>query len=353
MKKIVNTIIVLAMLAAILVVPANAAGTKEYMTSSDLVAVLSAKTGITGSNVDETLTNLKAAGIINLVQYNCIKENKLPRSMVWAVLLPGYGIYPYPTELVAPDMPVIKGCEGVYHNARVAVLQMGLATEQQVSQPTYRLTKSEFNALVGKLNSGDYTDQSVYLPAASILCPYLEGVERNAETYKGINALLVSYPGMVQTLGKYLDAFQAEGWTIRIGAYADLDKNPENGAEYAVPGGVCSYTAKEIWLNNATSKTPYHELGHYIARLTGLRSYLPSLFEEEGKAVQPIIGDYSQTNPNEFWADVFGYYFSNPALRPALKEAAPKTVQVLEDGLLAVGEGKLIDLDVVASIVNG
>lgn len=344
--KIVSLFLTITMVMALLGGPAAAADAK--MSTTDFVEHIVSRfyPELATKTYAEQVAALGKNGIITAPEHDMLTQEKCPRSVMWRVLLPLFGAYPVPGELAAPEIPVISGCSGYYHDARVTAYLYGLITEKQLNSPTYRASADEFRALWDKLANGNYSIPE--LPGENEV-PYLADLEVNKETVAGRNALVVAYPKLKGTLGKYLERFEEEGWTYIVSAEVDQSAGKTSWTD-EVPGGLCVYGQKRIYLNHATSKTVWHEFGHYLAYELDMNDTLAMLNEREGKAAHAVLGDYSQTNASEFWAEAFGKYFDTPSIRTDLKAAAPLTTALIENAILGSADGEYINQEALAAV---
>ena len=344
--RIASLFLALTMVMALLVVPAAAADAK--MSTTDFVGHIVSRfyPELEGKSYADQVAALNDNGVITAPEHDMLTQEKCPRSMMWRVLLPLFGAYPAPAELVAPEIPVIGGCEGYYHDARVSAYVFGLSTEKQMSSPTFRASAEEFQTLWDNLSNGKYSIPE--LPGENDI-PYLADLEVNQDTVAGRNALVVSYPKLKDTLGKYLDRFEEEGWTYVISAEVDQNAGKTSWTK-KVPAGLCVYGQKRIYLNSASSKTVWHEFAHYLANELDLDDTIAKLNEREGKVSHTVLGDYSQTNASEFWAEAFGKYFDTPSIRTDLKVTAPLTTALIENAILGSADGEYINQEALAAV---
>lgn len=345
-SKIAILFLTFAMVVALLVVPTSAASTT--MNTADFVGAIITRfySEMSGKSYAEQVAALDENGVITAPEHDLLNQEKCPRSMMWRILLPLFDAYPAPAALVAPEIPVINGCEGQYHDARVSAYVYGLTTEKQMNAPTYRASAKEFQELWENLANGNYTIPT--MPGEDSI-PYLADVALTKDTVEGRNALLVSYPKLKNTLGKYLDRFESNGWTYQVAAHVDQAAG-ETAWTKEVPAGLCVYGQKRIYLNHASSKTVWHEFAHYLAYDLDMNDTLTKAFEREGKAAHTVLGDYSQTNSHEFWAEAFGKYFDSPSIRSDLKTAAPLTTALIEDVILGSADGEYVNQEALAQV---
>ena len=79
------------------------------------------------------------------------KDKCITRAVAYRVLLPVYGIYPYPAEFY-PEIAPAAQCINDYANARCAAITLGLTTPEQ--NPIQVMSASELNALIAALDKG-------------------------------------------------------------------------------------------------------------------------------------------------------------------------------------------------------
>ena len=131
------------------------------------------------------------------------KNNVITWAVAYRVLLPVFGIYPYPASLY-PEISTADQCVNDYANARCAAITIGLTTEKE--NPIQVMSASELETLVSTLRQG------VTLPRIETGIPYVDSVETwDRNSYEGRNSMIEAY---AQIPAAWLTDFEAQGWTF-------------------------------------------------------------------------------------------------------------------------------------------
>lgn len=145
MRKFLVTAIAV-ILAANGIGPADAVS-PDPAKPSVLISACSEMTGV-AANLD----SMEEAGVITPAEKEFIGKNHLVTwSIALRVLLPVFGVDPYPADLY-PEIAPAARCEGSYADARCAAVTIGLMTE--VQDPTQVMSASELDTLVATLRDG-------------------------------------------------------------------------------------------------------------------------------------------------------------------------------------------------------
>ena len=123
-----------------------------------------------------------------------------------------------------------------------------------------------------------------------------------------------------------LDAFNAAGWTYRIGF--DYISELSNRLNMSCIGAT-NYSRKTIYISEASATL--HEFGHFLDGQMGFPSEHERLYLVE--AQNSGLRDYAKTNAGEYFADCFDYYVtygSSPEMIERLRKNAPQTCAYFE-----------------------
>lgn len=246
-------------------------------------------------------------------------DSSVSRQVVWRIVLPAYGIYPYPAEVYS-DLPFSTTAddpaEQPYVDARAAAVICGLASSTQ--DPTAAMSEQEFDVLIQKLDSG-----TISLPEYNIDCPYLQGHTWNAETYRGRNALLSAWEDIPVA---WRTDFIAEGWQIDFTLPSEIETEQGLVSRDHAAGSI-HYAGHIIHLDTSNPKTTLHEFGHYVTYRVGWL-YDPELeaeFQTEGPVLAELLGKHSQESPREYIAEFIAHWLAYPDEQVQLAELAPNT----------------------------
>lgn len=238
--------------------------------------------------------------------------------MVWRITQVLSGNWPMPAELF-PEIKNADGLTGVYADCRATVIRMGLAAGSERS--TVRIRKSDFAVYFYCLLTGDYekierdlSDQPGY---------GLIDLDRSVLTPVNYMAWNGFFKGFGDLPEKYVDMFRDDGWKV---VFSPVYRNA--GRDRAVQGGLCVYGAREIYLNHCDERGLYHEFGHYLAMALGIREKLPGLFRSEGADMEDLLGGYSQTSCDEYFAECVSYWLAGGDPEP-FSEMAPETFALM------------------------
>lgn len=310
MKKLIAILSIVAVLICGFVVPAAALVPKAASPSTMLMAA-SEKTG-----VPATVKDMVEAKIITNAEKRLIEKNGvITRAVAYRVLLPVYGIYPYPAEFY-PDIKPASQCVGNYANARCAAITLGLATEKQ--NPIQVISAAELNALIKALDDG------LTLPEIKTDIPYLQGIEWNLSNYEGRNAMMAAYSSIPAA---WFTDYDAQGWSFKY----ELPKKDKPQTENRITAGSTSYKDKIIRIGHSDERVLPHEMTHYIivrAKITQKQLYVT--YNTDHKAMKDILGDYSQTKAGEYVPEFMAYWLLHPELHTELRSRAPLSAKLAE-----------------------
>lgn len=261
-----------------------------------------------------------------------LSDGEVNYIMLWRMTQMLLGVYPAPAEL-HPEIEPQPLCTGVYDDARAAAIQMGLAdgTEHSISM----LPRGVFADYLYKLYTGAYCLPDCLAPDAAAFFPGSDLIDFNKSTVsrrnvRAWNGYLTGFRNLPE---EYVEMFRAGGWRVVFGE----DYRQPDGSVRKVKGGLCVYSKKEIWLNRCDERGLYHEFGHFIAYKAGVLGKMSRYYDLEATAARGLLGDYSQTSPDEFFADFISYYLNDSTDNGLLREAAPVTYDLVSGLLDGIG----------------
>lgn len=299
----------------------------EIATSDDLLKILYKRTEL--SSIEELaeaeyLTAAEATLLAN-------KNSLLNYATVWRILLPAFGIYPYPAECYnIPQYPYTTALTENYANARVAAILCGLTTETQCPDAPMKL--DDLRKLVSELES-----REIVLPAPGCNSKYILEIEKaakaagepawNVNTYRGRNSFISSYKLLP---AEWLADFEACGWKIEFQLpddYGSVNPTPDG-----VVMGVTYYEFQTIYICNTPARITLHEFTHFAASRVGWTvEFLDDVFRDEASTMQLTLGDYSQQNSSEYLADFVAYWLLYPEAHSTLRIIAPQSAVLAEE----------------------
>lgn len=290
---------------------------------SDLIQVVAEQTGLE-PNIDA----LMEAGYLSAAEKRHLeKYNAFSYAVAWHVLLPAFGIYPYPAEFYPDISPCSSWSNGtVYADARAAGILLGLVDPS--IEPNYAISKSDFTALVNKLKT------SPKLPILQTDNPYVNAYEDaiasgeaapwDIHSYRGRNSLLSAYDLIP---AGWLATFQSLEYDVHF--RLPTSRTPKIPGHTAA--GVTNYAEKFIAVENCNPRATLHEFAHFAAKYAGL--YVDDMercYEHESSKVIAIIGIYSSLDFSEYLAEFASYWLLHPNDQSILRELAPETTALTE-----------------------
>ena len=313
MKKIVAMLAVVAAISCSFVMPAGAANV-QLANPQTMLDAASAKTGIP-ANVDDMLKN----HVITTSEKKLIEKDKcITRAVAYRVLLPVYGIYPYPAEFY-PEIALAAQCINDYANARCAAITLGLTTPEQ--NPIQVMSASELKVLIAALDKG------LTLPEIKTDIPYLQNIVWDRTSYEGRNSMMSAYSKLP---AGWIADFDAQGWSIKY----ELPTS-ENASQNVVLGlttaGSTSYTEKVIRIGRSDPQVTVHEFVHYVVKRAGVsKEQMEVVFKAEAAAMKDTLGIYSQTKASEYVPEFTAYWLLHADQQDSLRAIAPLTAQLAE-----------------------
>lgn len=321
------TSLVIAFILAFSLTPAayaaNAATTPSDMATTDLlVQAVSERL-----NVPCDMMTMIELDIIPEDSYLWTSES-IYACDVWNILLPLYGVYPYPTFYypgIVPREDHLSSSAAL--EANIAAILTGLA------EPTDRLniepmSKADLQELIARLATRNYKP----LEPPTELPESIADTEWNYRTYGLRNLTLIARDQLPEAW--YAD-FIARDWQLATEIPA------ETLAKFDVPGltagAVTVFADKTIYFqpSSHTSNTVAHEFTHFVAWRAGVTNDQLTECYEEARAAGLHMRGYGWTQPSEFIAVFMERWITNPKDREQLTAQVPKTAalakQLTED----------------------
>lgn len=283
----------------------------EYTSGRDIATLITEK-------YSAQLDRLVSDKVISPEEARILQEdNAVSRQVIWRIILPAYGIYPYPASIY-PELP-IENDEAMqpYIDARAAAILCDLTDLD--TDPHDAMTKKEFDQLIYNLETHPHQ-----LPSYDSDCPYLANQNWDAASYRGRNALIICWDKIPISWRR---DFVAENWQIVFDLPDIIDYEfGRTSRDHA--SGMIDYADKTIHLDVYNRTTPIHEFVHYATDRIGWQDKLESEFRLEAPKLRELLGDYSQTSSKEYFARYVSYWIAYPELQPELTECAPDTAKL-------------------------
>lgn len=310
MKKIVAMLAVVAAISCSFVMPAGAANV-QLANPQTMLDAASAKTGIPA-----TIDDMLKEHVITTSEKKLIEKNNcVTRAVAYRVLLPVYGIYPYPAEFY-PEIKAADKCIGDYANARCAAITLGLTTPEQ--NPIQVMSASELKVLIAALDKG------LTLPEIKTDIPYLQNIVWDRTSYEGRNSMMSAYSKL--PAGWTAD-FDAQGWSIKY----ELPITKRAQIEGLTTVGSTSYTEKVIRIGRSDPQVTVHEFVHYVVKRAGVsKEQMEVVFKAEAAAMKDTLGIYSQTKASEYIPEFTAYWLLHADQQDSLRVIAPLSAQLAE-----------------------
>lgn len=264
---------------------------------------------------------LHGEGHLTGPEYEWLLQDKVNRIMVWRVMLAVSSNWPRSASCL-PEVAAQEGCNGAYADARATVVCLGLAPSE--SRGTMVLPCAEFFGFFRQFLETDFSVLSAWeagFPGADLIDQVAS--MRTQANYRAWNGYFKGYGSLPE---KWVDVFRDTGWTFVFhdtydGAYTQFRD---------VQGGLTVPGMRRIYLNRVDERGLYHEFGHFVMLMANLRERIKPVFMSEASAMQQILGDYSQTSAEEYFADCFSFWLQDVDRHPAiLMQNSPGMYEIL------------------------
>lgn len=268
----------------------------------------------------DQITWLCNEGYVSGPEYARLVKQEVNRIMVWRITLILSGNSPVPA-FCFPEIGPQAECEGVYADARATAIRMGLANDADYG--IAMLPQSEFFAYFKDLCEGRFVplpDILSGLPGSDLI-DFPSSVHTQVN-YRAWNGYFKGYGNLPQ---EWLSRFREDGWRFVFHPVYD-GPFPEFRD---VQGGLTVYTSKQIYLNRSDERGLYHEFGHFVMKEAGLTERIEPVFHAEASSMQKILGDYSQSNAKEYFAECFSFWLQDAGNQAILQEHTPGMYEIL------------------------
>lgn len=309
----------LLFLVNLFALPAAAADVPAKITPDDLIQVVANRTGL-----PRDVNALVDAGYITSSERTFFAEHQgVTFIMALRILLPAYGLYPYPAEIYSDIYPCKEYPTGVYANARAAAIKCGVAVPD--SRLNDLVNVNEFNVMLRQFNYGNLS-----LPAYTGGCAILRDIKTwNLHSARARNSLVIAYK---QVPVAWRDDFIDQGWCIELDPPDQVYGSNGTWYDMTTYSGLTHYTNRTIYIASSDPGTTIHEFTHYAAKRAGFSErYLTSCYNREASTLSDLLGKYSQTNATEYFAVFSAYWLLHPDQQYTLRRLAPQTTAILVD----------------------
>ena len=267
-----------------------------------------------GNESDTYLDYLYQEEVITSTEFKMLTKDSVTWQIIWRVLLPSLGVYPYPNELY-PEYGEILICDNIYADMQVAAIEAGLADVSTTCNAVP--SRGDFAVFLYRLMAGKYTplDEMDFPNIPDELLQY-------GENWQARNAVIRAYDNLpTRLITRFLD----NGWEL---CYDGLHEEfPEH--EDAV--GMTDFSNRKIYLDtNVSEETVYHEFGHFLEYTLGIEDKSNHCYMNESSRAEELLGSYAMTNCKEYFAEAYAYWMNPDNDRTELKEVAPETAALLE-----------------------
>ena len=266
------------------------------------------------SESDTYLDYLYQEEVITGAEFKMLTKDSVTWQIIWRVLLPHFGVYPYPNELY-PEYDEILICDNIYADMQVAAIEVGLADVSTICNVVP--SRGDFAVFLYRLMAGKYT------PLGEKDFPSIpDELLQYGDNWQARNAVIRAYDNLPARLTtRFLDS----GWEL---CYDGLHEEfPEH--ENAV--GMTDFSNRKIYLDtNVSEETVYHEFGHFLEYTLGIRDKSNDCYLTESSHAEELLGDYAMTDFKEYFAEAYAYWIDPDNDRTKLKEVAPETAALLE-----------------------
>lgn len=246
----------------------------------------------------------------------------------YAILLPVYGIYPYPAFLYPHILPRENHLYSTPRvEANIAAIIIGLEEPSRRAN-TNPMTETDLKNLIQRLETGNYSSLETPITAPKDDTTY------NFTTFNTRNIRLIAEYQLPD--GWYADYLE-NGWKIVPEITA------KHRAKHPNAAAITAYADQTIYF--ATGYRDYttvaHEFTHYVVHRLGISKDTLAECYQEGRANDLNIREYGWNNSSEYIAVFMEQWLSYPNSHKRLYQQVPKTAalaQQLVDGLRNTAE---------------
>lgn len=264
-----------------------------------------------------------------------IKKDRITWDIVLrsAVVVSNFEPYPFwMYEDIIPENDFIK-------DVKFALIKQGVFPESFDWDETP--TRGEIIHLMYCITSEEYLsiEEPIYLNKYGINIEY----DMNGENCSRLrNDILYELSLIPQ---KYISAFNEQGWTIQL-----IDEMRNYYPKHILASGMTSSLRKTITLSlsfyNYDKFTLVHEFGHFIDCACDLVLVPKYIYDFEKENIGLLMGEYSQVNNAECFAECFCYIlinYNNLEKYDEMKKLIPMALEYIEYGLIKAED--LCDFD--------
>ncbi len=261
------------------------------------------------------------AGVLEGPESMRYQENGITRMEAWHLICRASDFNPYPAWCYTQQTPVLDLDSDLKH----AMVSTGLYDE--LPEVNQGMTRGETAALLYRIVTDDYTHQQVPELVVKTNMQML-----SPTCWRMRNEAIYDLAVIPQ---KYVDEFQRLGWSIVVstdmGAYEEKH-----------PMAIGLTTSNQILLSTKLGDhfgghTLIHEMGHFVARVTGTAVMLNNIIELEEDGLAKVTGSYCKTSKHEYFAEAFRYVSlnrGNAENYAKVVDNAPLTVKFIERAYL-------------------
>lgn len=261
------------------------------------------------------------AGVLEGPESMRYQENGITRMEAWHLICRASDFNPYPAWCYTQQTPVLDLDSDLKH----AMVSTGLYDE--LPEVNQGMTRGETAALLYRIVTDDYTHQQVPELVVKTNMQML-----SPTCWRMRNEAIYDLAVIPQ---KYVDEFQRLGWSIVVstdmGAYEEKH-----------PMAIGLTTSNQILLSTKLGDhfgghTLIHEMGHFVARVTGTTVMLNNIIELEEEGLAKVTGSYCKTSKHEYFAEAFRYVSlnrGNAENYAKVVDNAPLTVKFIEQAYL-------------------
>lgn len=236
----------------------------------------------------------------------------------YKVLLPLYGIYPYPAFYYPDILPRENHLDSTEDlDASIAAVLIGL-TKPTAWRDINAMRKIDLFNLVAKLEAGEFTP----LEAPTELPENIANTKWDYRTFGLRNAILIARD---QLPTAWYEDFLAQDWQFAYEIPSEIAA--QFNVPDTLPGAATVCAHKTIYLRTGccTPSCVAHELVHYLIYRANISADTLTEYYEEAKAANFKMRKYGWTSPEEYFAVFMERWITIPKDRKTLTEKVPKT----------------------------